>query len=393
MKLKSIGKRPFYIMKCGHIPEKITGYVYATERNFYGIDKRNGYEWLITDIFTGALVGDAETRKEALAKITADLDDFLARAHSMEYCRKDMETLAELNGAEPELTEKPEKKTRREIKTRTYNNFMRVMRAVMAKGYDKETAETITRGIFDKYEANPRGLSVWGLFDLVAETTAEAPAAGSQTGETTTDEETPAETETSPQEATKRPYKTAEEITAAFISDGWENPHFTEAPPEIFSKYAPRKSRKLFIMTETGNIYNDFGEIVLYNLTEKPKTAPAETPAEGSQRDETSADEETPTTTETAPQKGAEAQNRTAASEAPEKAPRTNEKPEAIQNSTRGNKSPSRGTEKPHKGKGRGQHSPRPKPPRPERVFGFQGERVFGTQKMPLSYRGIPPGG
>lgn len=41
------------------------------------------------------------------------------------------------------------------IKTRTYYNFMRVYRAILGKGYTPETAEEITRRIFDAYEQNP----------------------------------------------------------------------------------------------------------------------------------------------------------------------------------------------------------------------------------------------
>lgn len=47
------------------------------------------------------------------------------------------------------------------IKTRTYYNFMRVCRAILGKGYTPETAEEITRRIFDAYEQNSAGLPIW----------------------------------------------------------------------------------------------------------------------------------------------------------------------------------------------------------------------------------------
>lgn len=53
------------------------------------------------------------------------------------------------------------------IKNRTYRNFIIVMNKIMAKGYDKEEAERITRNIFDQREACPDGLSVECLVDMV----------------------------------------------------------------------------------------------------------------------------------------------------------------------------------------------------------------------------------
>ena len=48
----------------------------------------------------------------------------------------------------------------RTIKNRTYNNFMRIMRLIISKGYTRQTAEEITHRIFDEYEANPAGLPI-----------------------------------------------------------------------------------------------------------------------------------------------------------------------------------------------------------------------------------------
>jgi len=103
---------------------------------------------------------------------------------------------------------------------------------------------------------------------------------------------------------------------------------------------------------------------------------------------------------ETAPQRaaddattGADSNTKTGNADSLTEAPQTsgNNAPEEIPTDSR--KAPPRGAEKPHKGRKRGYHSPRPKPPRIERVFGFQGERVFVTHKMPLLYKGLPPGG
>ena len=44
----------------------------------------------------------------------------------------------------------------RNIRKKTYNNFLLVMKQIEAKGYDKATAETITHQLFDRL--NPQGL-------------------------------------------------------------------------------------------------------------------------------------------------------------------------------------------------------------------------------------------
>lgn len=38
------------------------------------------------------------------------------------------------------------------IRTRTYNNFMRAMKIIIAKGYDEQTAADIVRKQFDEME-------------------------------------------------------------------------------------------------------------------------------------------------------------------------------------------------------------------------------------------------
>lgn len=54
---------------------------------------------------------------------------------------------------------------RKPIKTKTYYNFMLVMKSIIAKGYDRETAEKLTHRIFDNY--NPNGLPIWSSVDLI----------------------------------------------------------------------------------------------------------------------------------------------------------------------------------------------------------------------------------
>lgn len=55
----------------------------------------------------------------------------------------------------------------KQIKKRTYYNFMRVVRLLEAKGYDQKEAGEITRLIFDEYEAAPKGLTVLQRVDRI----------------------------------------------------------------------------------------------------------------------------------------------------------------------------------------------------------------------------------
>lgn len=55
----------------------------------------------------------------------------------------------------------------RNIKRKTYNNFMLVMKHIQNKGYDSTEAEKITHNIFNQFENNPMGLSVNQLVDMI----------------------------------------------------------------------------------------------------------------------------------------------------------------------------------------------------------------------------------
>ena len=69
-------------------------------------------------------------------------------------------------------------------------------------------------------------------------------------------------------------YKTCEEIKNAFVKDGWNKDiSFEEVTiPEVDNLYgyyireAFYKGRKFFRMVKTGNIFDDCGKIVYYNV-------------------------------------------------------------------------------------------------------------------------------
>ena len=75
-----------------------------------------------------------------------------------------------------------------------------------------------------------------------------------------------------------RRYKTPEEITAAFIKDGWSNDiHFIETTEEERAHFTPPLEGTLFTMTDTGNIFNDRGDVIYFanvRTLDKPKVIP-----------------------------------------------------------------------------------------------------------------------
>ena len=66
-------------------------------------------------------------------------------------------------------------------------------------------------------------------------------------------------------------YRTAEEITAAFIADGWnKNTVLRDTTPEelydIFGYPEAYNGKRLYTMISTGNIFDDRGQIFFYNI-------------------------------------------------------------------------------------------------------------------------------
>ena len=55
----------------------------------------------------------------------------------------------------------------RPIKTKTYYNMMRVIRMIQDKGYDFNTARDLAHRTFDQYEANPHGLPILSMVDMI----------------------------------------------------------------------------------------------------------------------------------------------------------------------------------------------------------------------------------
>ena len=72
----------------------------------------------------------------------------------------------------------------------------------------------------------------------------------------------------------RKVYKTAEEITQKFIKDGWtENTSFSELSLEeakerglLFVIGGINKGHKYFKMNVCGNIYDDRGKLVMFNI-------------------------------------------------------------------------------------------------------------------------------
>lgn len=54
------------------------------------------------------------------------------------------------------------------MKYRTYGNMCKATLLIMAKGYDKETANDIAINIFDTAEQNKNGMSIEWYIDKIA---------------------------------------------------------------------------------------------------------------------------------------------------------------------------------------------------------------------------------
>lgn len=69
-------------------------------------------------------------------------------------------------------------------------------------------------------------------------------------------------------------FENAEEITRFFINDGWgENTTFSELTEKeakekgyCFATSGMKKGRKYFVMGVCGNVYDDNGEIAMFNI-------------------------------------------------------------------------------------------------------------------------------
>ena len=72
----------------------------------------------------------------------------------------------------------------------------------------------------------------------------------------------------------KKTFTTAEEIAAHFIKDGWtKDTSFTEVTVEeataeglLLALTGITEGRKYFRMNVCGNIYNDNGKLIMFNL-------------------------------------------------------------------------------------------------------------------------------
>lgn len=53
------------------------------------------------------------------------------------------------------------------IKRRTYNNFLKVYKQILAKGYSEDESWKITDRIFTEFEMNPQGLPIESRIKLI----------------------------------------------------------------------------------------------------------------------------------------------------------------------------------------------------------------------------------
>lgn len=61
-------------------------------------------------------------------------------------------------------------------------------------------------------------------------------------------------------------YTTPEEIRAAFIAEGWKDPNFRQLTEEERAKFTPKPDKVLYMMLQTGDIYDAAGNIYCFNI-------------------------------------------------------------------------------------------------------------------------------
>lgn len=170
------------------------------------------------------------------------------------------------------------------VNKRNYNVLVKLAASLDTADYFKRAAEKDTGKAYNDFS------DFCGIITNAAET-AEAADDDSDSAETTqeatqgaekeqdaadqAEDTTEAEHAAEAQESAENmpPYKCAEDLKAAFIADGWSaNIEIREATPEEIEKSghyinnAAANGNKFYIMVGNGNMYDDSGRIVYYNI-------------------------------------------------------------------------------------------------------------------------------
>lgn len=173
---------------------------------------------------------------------------------------------------------------------RNYNTLVKLAAALDVNDYFKRAAEKDTGKAYNDFS------DFAGIITDAAEDNDSA-------SENTAEEENTAEAQENAENMP--PYKCAEDMKAAFIADGWSaDIDVREATAEEieksghYVKNAAANGRKFYIMTGSGNMFDDCGKIVYYNIpvndaqTEDAKTVEESAPEESTEDAPTEAAED-----------------------------------------------------------------------------------------------------
>lgn len=204
-------KSDFYIVNREKKAEKTSGYIFEKGGFIFGCRKASNNTWTIFELKSGSPVQTLlKSRKACYDFLTDSILEKISRClkeslivndfksvikaaydadstlklpkiyNTIETPENDIETPVKnpelinneiktdpVNASTANQAQKVHNSNRKIIRNKTYNNFMHVYKLVLQKGYSKTDAEKITHNIFNQYESNKNGLSVYGYLDLL----------------------------------------------------------------------------------------------------------------------------------------------------------------------------------------------------------------------------------
>lgn len=174
---------------------------------------------------------------------------------------------------------------------RNYNILVKLAAALDVNNYFKRAAEKDTGKQYNDFSDFAGIITDAAEDNDSAEQEAAEETETAEQAENTTEEENAAEAQESA--VNMPPYKCAEDMKAAFIADGWSaDIDVREATAEeieksgYYIKSAAANGSKFYIMAGSGNMYDDHGKIVYYNIpaaTEDAQTVEESAPEESTE--------------------------------------------------------------------------------------------------------------
>lgn len=177
---------------------------------------------------------------------------------------------------------------------RNYNTLVKLAATIDSAEYFKRAAEKDTGKAYNDFSDFAGIITDAAENSDSAEQEAAEETETTEAAENTTEEENAAEAQESAENMP--PYKCAEDMKAAFVADGWSaDIEVREATAEeieksgYYIKSAAANGSKFYIMAGSGNMFDDCGKIVYYNIpvndaqTENAQTVEESAPEESTE--------------------------------------------------------------------------------------------------------------